>query len=363
MKLLTASRESSLTRKSSQLACISIIASFEPKMAPVQQLKSHLKKLQDSVENELLLSYGVEKAMPVLENLQGLISHLDYTTHRKSVAIFVSAETSRVLYPDFEVEEKVVIGENFGIRDLMMCRKEDGRHLVLVLGATYSSIYLGDDGKLQKLCLNKAESIASFVNDVPERVGNFSDPSEREEVLQTKFLHHIDNSMAIILQAYRLPLFVIGGRRLGGHFMKITRNRQYIVSLIHGSYAEAPEHILQGLLQPYLENWKAIRQSYLSQELERARDARKLSWGLEAVSYAVTHKNSRLLLLEKNYCYSVDSDLFQEATEGCSKKKPFYIGDEADMLIEKVLEYGGDVEFADEALLTSYDHIALIQYY
>ena len=33
------------------------------------------------------------------------------------------------------------------------------------------------------------------------------------------------------------------------------------------------------------------------------------------------------------------------------------------MLIEKVLEYGGDVEFADEALLTSYDHIALIQYY
>ncbi len=189
MKLLTASLESSRTRKSSQSPCISIIARFEPKMVSIQQLKSHLKKLEDSVEKELLLNYGVEKAMPVLENLQGLISHLDYTTHRKSVVIFVSDEISRVLYPDFEVEEKIVIGANFGIRELLMCRKEDGRHLVLVLGATYSSIYLGDDCKLQKLCLNKSESITSFVNDAPEKVGNFSDPSEREEVLQKKFLH------------------------------------------------------------------------------------------------------------------------------------------------------------------------------
>jgi hypothetical protein len=42
---------------------------------------------------------------------------------------------------------------------------------------------------------------------------------------------------------------------------------------------------------------------------------------------------------------------------------PSYIKDAVDDIIEKMLEYGGDVEFVDEGVLKDYDHIALIKYY
>jgi hypothetical protein len=40
-----------------------------------------------------------------------------------------------------------------------------------------------------------------------------------------------------------------------------------------------------------------------------------------------------------------------------------YIRDAVDDIIEKVLEYGGDVEFVDSGLLKQYDRIALVQYW
>jgi uncharacterized protein involved in type VI secretion and phage assembly len=41
----------------------------------------------------------------------------------------------------------------------------------------------------------------------------------------------------------------------------------------------------------------------------------------------------------------------------------FYIKDAVDDIIEKVLATGGDVDFVEEGLLTSYQKIALIEYY
>ena len=40
-----------------------------------------------------------------------------------------------------------------------------------------------------------------------------------------------------------------------------------------------------------------------------------------------------------------------------------YIKDAVDDVMEKVLEFGGDVEFVDEGILDAYAHIVLINYY
>ncbi|MBK8496376.1 MAG: hypothetical protein IPL50_16265 [Chitinophagaceae bacterium] len=56
---------------------------------------------------------------------------------------------------------------------------------------------------------NTPGSAEAFNNDIPERTANFSDISDRKEILLQKFLHHIDNTLDIILKAYPLPLFIL----------------------------------------------------------------------------------------------------------------------------------------------------------
>lgn len=86
---------------------------------------------------------------------------------------------------------------------------------------------------------------------------------------------------------------------------------------------------------------------------------------MEDVWQTATHKNSRLLLVEKSFVYAARQGaepgiIYKEELPG---EYPFYIKDAVDDVIQKVLENGGDVEFVDDGSLSDYDRIALIQYY
>src|SRR6185295_8284129 len=79
---------------------VSIILPFEPKMSIKAELEHALKLACQQVEKELRASYPDEQAMPVLEKLRTLIRNLDYSTYKKSIALFVSPLLEKVLYLD-----------------------------------------------------------------------------------------------------------------------------------------------------------------------------------------------------------------------------------------------------------------------
>ncbi len=344
---------------------VSVIMPFEPKMNLQVKLTHSLKTAADKVELELQKNYPDEMSSIVMHKLRAIIKDLDFNTTKKSIAIYVSPVFEKVLYLDIAVEEKIIIDESFEIRDLVYSKKQMHKYLVLLLSGKESRMYLGNSKSFVRIISDAPESVYAYMNDAPERVANFSDKADRKEIVMEKFLHHIDKALDIILNSYQLPLFVLGTERIMGHFKNLTKHSGAVIQYVQGNYEEATVQELKEILDPYIADWKKVRQKDLLNQLEEAAGKKKLAIGMRDVWHEAMNRKGRLLIVEKNYMYAAEhggsGNVIYKASEPYSRFS--YIKDAVDDIMVKVLENGGDVEFVDEGTLKEYNHIALIQYY
>lgn len=344
---------------------VSIIMPFEPKMSAKSALAHSLQAATDKVEKELLENYPDEVSILVMQKLRDIIRSLNYSTHKRSIAIYVSPVFERVIYLDMLVEERITVDDSFEIRDLVLCRKQAHKYLVLLLNGKESRIYLADEDCFTRIVSTTPESVYAYINEVPEKVANFSDLAGRREKTMHKFLHYIDNGLAIILNAYQLPLFVLGPERMVGHFKNITKHNTSIIDYVYGSYQDATEKDLQEILGPHVADWKGMKQKELFNKIEEAAGKKKLAVGIRDVWRRAVNHNGRLLILEKDYLYAAEhgssDDIIYKAIKPYNKFST--IKDAVDDVIEKVLENGGEVEFVERDVLKDYQHIAMLQYY
>lgn len=344
---------------------VSIILPFEPKMSIKAELREQLKHSIKKVEDELMQQYPADVALPVLKKIHTLAQGLDYSTYKKSIAIFASPVFEKLLYLDIAVEEKIIVDESFEIRDLVYCKKDMHKYLVLLLAANESKIFIGNTNTFVRIKSNKPEQVMAYENDIPERVANFSDPHDRKEVMLDKFLKNMDDGLSLVLHAYALPLFVVGTPKVLGHFKKISKNNTHIVRTIEGNYTEATEDTLLNVLRPFVNDWKKVKQEDLLLQIEEAKGKNKLATGIKEVWKDAVHKKGRLLVVEKNYMCVAEQgsseDIIYKPTE--PYRSFSYIKDAVDDIMEKVLENGGDVEFVDEGVLKKYHRIVLLNYY
>ena len=61
----------------------------------------------------------------MITKLKHIIDNLNYRTHKKGIAIFVSTVSEKVYYLEGEVEEKIAIDEFFEFHDEVFRKKED----------------------------------------------------------------------------------------------------------------------------------------------------------------------------------------------------------------------------------------------
>ncbi len=344
---------------------VSIILPFEPKMNLTTELAHALKIATNKVEQELTQNYSPEIAMLLLTKLNMVIKNLKVDTGKKSIAIFVSPVFEKVLYLDVPVEEKVIVDESFEIRDLVYSKKQLHKYLLLILSGKESRMYLGNTGEFMRIISDKPETIEAYLNEVPERVANFSDVSDRREVMMDKFLHHIDHSLDVVLNEYRLPLFVMGTERIAGHFKQITKHAKVVVEYIHGNYEESTLPQLKEIVKPYVAAWKKVKQQDLLNRMDEAAGKKKLAVGINEVWRDAMQNKGQLLVVEKNYMYAAQRGGTEEVLYKIDEQnnKLFCMKDAVDEVIEKVLSNGGDVEFVEEGVLKDHQHIALINYY
>lgn len=344
---------------------VSIIMPFEPKINLETELSHKLKVATDKVEQELLSNYPAEICIPVMRKLRTIIYNLNYNTHKKSVVIYVSLLFEKVIYLDIVAEEKIIIDGSFEIRDLVFNNKEQKKFLVLLLSPKECHLYAGNASELKKVEFNIPASVYDYVNDAPERMGNFSDMQEHKQIATYKLLYHIDSALDTTLSASHLPVFVLGTNKMLGHFKKFTKHSGAIIGYVHGNYDDASLPHLRQILESHIAAWNKVKQQELLDHLENAAGKNKLAAGIKEVWHEACNHRGALLVVEKDYTYvaqhGVNKDTLEEPE--APHEKVTMIRDAVDEVIEKILENGGDVEFVDKNLLNHYDHIALVQYY
>lgn len=323
-----------------------------------------IRQAERQINKELSGVYPADIVKAIQTKLQGTIDGIDMTTLKKSLAIYVSPQFSEVFHLDVLVDEKIAINQSFKIKDLVYARQESLKFLILLLNSRQASILLADAGHIGAIPGDIASDIAANENDIAEKVGNFSDPEKRKEILLDKFLHQVDERLSAILNQHPLPVFVIGAKRETGHFAGITHNGGQIATTIHGSYSDAPPHELMEILNPYIRSWKKLRETALLRQLEDAQSLSLVDFGIHMVWKTANEKNARLLIVEKNYQYPAEY-----VTPTTIRQHPapaentLFINDAVDDVIEKVISDGGDVRFVEDGALGKYLHIALIRYF
>jgi hypothetical protein len=343
---------------------ISVIVPLMAKINLNTELAHTLKIAADKVEQELINNYPADTCKLIMHKLNSVVGNLVVNTHKQGIVIYVSPVFEKVLYLDIPVEEKIIVGDSFEIRDLVYNNKQLHKYLLLVLSGKESKVYLGNS-ELKRLESGMTESVYAYVNNAPERVANFSDMSDRRETLMDKFLLNIDNGLNKILNTHQLPLVVLGAERILGHFRKLTKHGAAIIGYVHGNYEEATLPQLREIAQAHLVEWDERKQLLLLKKLEGAAGEHKLASGIKEVWRDAVNQKGRLLAVEKDYYYAARhgaaGDIIEELAEPHNELS--YISDAVDNIIEKVLQNGGDVEFVDHDVLKDYDRIALIRYY
>ncbi|MEX6690902.1 hypothetical protein QTN47_25560 [Danxiaibacter flavus] len=334
---------------------ISLIIPFNPKMSNKGDIAHQLKCATDEIEKKLWRDHPHQVAMLVGGKLKKLLSDLNYSTHKKSVAVYVSPVFDKVFYLDMEVEPTVNVGDEFAILDLLRSRKILQQYLVLVLGGKHSCIFAGNEGRLRKLVTDAPETVYAYVNELPEKISNFSDPHKRKEEVMEKFLRHMDNSLELILHTDPQPVFVLGNERMAGHFKTLTKNKSAIIDYIFGNYEHASAESILTAITPYLASWEKVRQTSVLRRVEQAADSMHLSSGMGEVWKQARLHRGKLLILEKDFDYS-------GAGGGLYYGFPL-IKNTFDDTVQKVLESGGEIDFVEPEALKKYDHIAMIQHY
>jgi len=300
-----------------------LITPFDPKMTPRQELENTIKSLLEKGERLLMAAHTAEDAIPVVNRLRQLIRGLDYSTHRRSVAIFASQHTGKTAYMDIEVQQRLVIDEPFRIRDLADNKKKEKEYLVMVLGKDQSRTYLGQDEQLRLIKNNTRQSVSP-----------------------NGFIHQMDAGLASVLKVYPLPVFIIGPATVTDLFRKITRNNEHIAACLQKDNIGWTECRLQEWLRPELADWQSLRQRMVQLQIEKALKADRLICGMGNVSKAAGSRNSLLLVIPR---------------DNAAGSRTFCKDGPIDEITEKILGNGGDVATVDRDLLEGYGQIVIIR--
>lgn len=335
---------------------VSIIMPFAPAIQRKDELMQKLHKARKKVEWEMGAGYDEDLAGLVLLKLNMIIQTLNFSTVKKSIAIYVSPVFEKVMYLNMAVKETITVNESFSIRDIVYAKHDEPACLILVLSEKRSTLYEGSLASLTKIKTNG-------IGDMPDRNLGLSvteNNTDHFALLSKQFLKHTDDGLSIILSAMPLPVLALGRKQVLELFKTITVNGNSFVECIEHNQGRVEEKELFNLVLPYIQDWEKIKTRHLYHQLEKAAKESRLVNGIAAIQKSISHNRGRLLvfgrsLLEHPEILEKDDHALTGIFNKFSCVKHTF-----DEIIGHVLENGGNIEMVDDDVLGG-QHIVLVR--
>jgi hypothetical protein len=354
---------------------VSILLPVNKKYPHFKEAVRKLKKLVKEAETVLTDGLSKEMAQPLAAKLRETALSIDFTHLSESLAIYVSSEFQRVVHLSVPVEEKMIVGRTFELRDLFYAAKQNFHYLVLTISENKVRMFLGYGNHLSEQNSSQMpfgmydvpgeghSRAQSFSSDSSSK--NVSDENSHRQILMDKYLRDIDNELTTILNQTRIPVIVCGVQKEIAGFNGITSNKDAIIGTIEGNFDYMNEKEIcaktDSILKEKLKNDQKKNLAFL----DEAVGAKTFASGIRDVWRAVMEKRSRLLLVEKDLKIAgkTGKDKYTLVTDNVDTGNTRNMADVVDDLIEYTFEYGGDVVFVENGALKDHGGIALVTYY
>ena len=333
---------------------IVLVLPFHPLMVSKNELDKKLTAALSAAEQELLLRYSRDEALPVIEKLRRCVRSLNYYTHKRTIAIFISTVMEKVFYLNMEVEPRIVVDQPFEMRQLIHCRKPKKEYLALILSAHLSKLYLG-----------KGDALTIIKTNAPSQVTGGKKNGHKKQLSNTtseQFLRQMDRELCLMLQAYPLPLLILSDDEVYKQFRNITSNASWLLEHVPVNATEYTLQQLKETIIPVVAQWNQVKQQFLLNQAGEANKQHQCAVGIEQVYAMAKSGMGKLLVIEEEFIAATEQTKGKERNirQAASYGNRFYIHDAVDDVIERVLENGGEVEFVEPGVLSAYERIVLV---
>lgn len=359
---LTRRKRIQISRPGYRFPSVTVFLPFDPKMESKHKIKHSLSKVLKIASSQLRLKYPGEMSELVIQKLKFITDNLNFSTHKKSLAIFVSPVFEKVYYLNMDLEEKIIVNQALQIRDIVDHKRSPNRYHILLLSKKISRIFFGSANGFIDISF---ESFINKMNNAADFTGHpdSHNSSKGKGASITDFLYHLDKTLETILQYDRLPVVVMGNTGLFMQFERITDNNENIIEFIKGDFERYSFADIQEMLNIHPFNWQQKREKYLLTQIKKALDRNQLITGIEQIGYEVLKSGRRILILEKEFVIDSQGEKNEELFGPIVQKynKFSNVKNQVDEIIEKILVSGGDVELVNKSVLENYGPIALVR--
>lgn len=335
-----------------------------------------LKNLVDDAKDRLKNDCDTETYKKICHKLDSIVSEIDFRRSLDSIVIFVNENTKHFFQLPIKVEESVVIDDSFEVRSILQALLRLPRYWVLELAEEPTRLYYGIGDSLSEIIEPAqnahGEDVDGFpydyikprLNHVHEKLeGNLQGDPHYIDGYREKFFERVRALLHRFTSEEPLPLVLVGIERNCVAFKGLIPGYP-IIATVHGSYGHNRGelvHAVWPLVQEYLAGQAQEKISDFSDAIGRMQHA----FGIDSVWRIAQEGRVHTLLLEQDFSVPgmVNPDNQNDLIIYDTNKKPGIDGDLVNLLIEVVIEKGGDVVFCPNDSLREYNHIAAILRY
>lgn len=316
-----------------------------------------VKNLVSEATERLSQEFSGRDLEPLLVNLDGLVSDINYAHTLDGLALFVSHEFAKLFYLPFTVPKRVVIDQTFATRDLVYGLHRAQRYWVFLLSQNATRLLAGTGDTLEEV----VDGSFPMQMEGPGATTALPDSADSAYLddRHRRFFQQVDRAFADYAADDTLPLILGGVIRQISFFQEVSQYASQVAGTITGNFDKATVAELVPEVWPFVQEVRGKQRAAALAALDAAMGEGKVVSAIEEVWRLANDGRGKLLLVEKGYHVPAvvdDKGGLQVVAEPGGTE---VMDDAVDEIIEAVLAKGGEVMLLEDGTLPDHRHIAL----
>lgn len=304
-----------------------------------------LRNLMREAERRLNLECAPNEVESLMIDLRDRAGSVDLRRGSGSVALFASAEGSRVIGLPYEVDAEVVVDETYATRNLVHALQRAPRHRVVVI----------DEGALR--CFEAAGGIVEELSDCALRATDDVKPGTS---WQGAFADAVDDALGDLQAEDPLPMILLAPPGIDSAFMKRSMVRGSVVASSSGRFGSAPKERVGEVALRLVERHLVEGSRAILRRLVEANDMNRLVSGIHEVWDAAHQGRSSLIVVEQSFRFPAKIGRNGALVEVSDASLPGVIDDAVDEVIETALRHDAELRFVPDDQLAEWGRIAAV---
>lgn len=363
---------------------VSILLRTHTTLHGYQSDRIRIKNLISEAESRLRRLTSLRETRRLVRRLNRLTERIDFRYLDKGLCIFVSSDAEAVLHLTREIEDRVVIGDRFALKDLLIEMENGMDALMLVLCSDRARLLSNPNGVLTEAhgesdfpmlredCPGATERVISstLANNAwfPGRrrgpVGRAPLPgayiAEENSVQQEhsrQFFRKVDEALASIIQP-ETKLILCGAPHQSTLFEDICVNAERIIARVDGNFMKHNLGELKTIFDEQIEQFRRAQTEQALESMVTHNDLAELAFGMEEVWQRAQQKPIDTLIIEDQFRFPALADREHLIIEESSKGEPDRIDDATDELVQLAYNAGAKIFLCRKDELEHYGRIA-----